>query len=148
MTPESVSRRNAPPRESRSGNGYRGCVARDKKSGLKGAVRRFTAPIEDLDREQLADFCSTLGLTPTIDIELRQRVRLGGEVRSVRVVPRAGAPALEVTISDGQGTATAVFLGRSSIAGVTPGRKLTLEGVVGRDGNRNLVYNPQYTLLP
>ena len=31
---------------------------------------------------------------------------------------------------------------------MTPGRKLTLEGVVGRDGNRNLVYNPQYTLLP
>jgi hypothetical protein len=124
-------------------------MARDKKpSSLKGAMRRFTAPIEDLDREQLADFCSTLGITPTTEIEPRQRVRLGGEIRSVRVVPRAGAPALEVTVSDGQGTATAVFLGRSSIVEVTPGRKLTLEGVVGRDRSRNIIFNPLYTLLP
>jgi hypothetical protein len=134
---------------------YRGGVTRDtsemtgkKKSGLKGKMRRFTAPIEELDREQLADFCSTLGLTRTTAIEDRQRVRLGGEVRSVRVVPRAGAPALEVTVSDGDGVATAVFLGRRSIAGITPGRKMTFEGVVGRDGNRKLVYNPLYTLLP
>ena len=119
-----------------------------KKSGLKGKMRRFTAPIEELDREQLADFCSTLGLTCTTAIEDRQRVRLGGEVRSVRVVPRAGAPALEVTVSDGDGVATAVFLGRRSIAGITPGRKMTFEGIVGRDGNRRLVYNPLYTLLP
>lgn len=137
------------PRSGTQEIGYRGDVGRDKKqTGLKGAMRRFTAPIEDLDREQLADFCSTLRLTPTTEVEPRQRVRLGGEIRSVRVVPRAGAPALEVTITDGQGTATAVFLGRSSIAGVTPGRKLTFEGVVGRDGKRNLVYNPEYTLLP
>ena len=119
-----------------------------KKTGLKAVMRRFTAPIEELDREQLADFCSTLGITPTTEIEPRQRVRLGGEVRSVRVVPRAGAPALEVTVSDGQGSATAVFLGRRTIAGITPGRKMTFEGVVGRDRNRNLVFNPQYTLLP
>jgi hypothetical protein len=111
-------------------------------------MRRFTAPIEELDAEHLAEFCSTLGLTRTGDVEPRQRVRLGGEVRSVRVVPRAGAPALEVTVSDGEGTATAVFLGRRSIAGITTGRKMTFEGIVGRDGGRNLVYNPLYTLLP
>jgi hypothetical protein len=119
-----------------------------KKAGLRGVMRRFTAPIEELDREQLADFCSTLGLTPTPDVRPRERVRIGGEVRSVRVVPRAGAPALEVTVSDGQGSATAVFLGRRNIAGIAPGRKMTFEGVVGRDGSRNLVYNPLYTLLP
>ncbi len=119
-----------------------------EKKGIKGMMRRFTAPIEELDREDLADFCSTLGLTRTSDVEARRHVRLGGEVRSVRVVPRAGAPALEVTVSDGDGTATAVFLGRRSIAGITPGRKMTFEGVVGRDGSRCLVYNPLYTLLP
>lgn len=119
-----------------------------RKTGVKGVMRRFTAPIEELDREQLADFCSKLGLTPTAEIEPRQRVRVGGEVRSVRVVPRAGAPALEVTVSDGGGNATAVFLGRRNIAGIAPGRKITFEGVVGRDGDRNLVFNPEYTLLP
>ena len=119
-----------------------------KKKGLAGAVRRLATPVEELDREQLRDFCTMLGITPTTDIQVRARVRLGGEVRSVRVVPRAGAPALEVTVNDGLGAVTAVFLGRGSIAGITPGRKMTIEGVVGKQGNRYLVFNPIYTLLP
>jgi hypothetical protein len=119
-----------------------------KKKGLAGAVRRLATPVEELDREHLRDFCTMLGITPTTDIPVRSRVRLGGEVRSVRVVPRAGAPALEVTINDGLGSATAVFLGRGNITGITPGRKMMFEGVAGKYGNRYLIFNPTYTLLP
>jgi RecG-like helicase len=119
-----------------------------KKKGLAGAVRRLATPVEELDRENLRDYCSTLGVTPMTDLQPRERVRLGGEVRSVRVVPRAGAPALEVTVNDGQGSATAVFLGRSNIAGITPGRRMVIEGVAGKYGNRYLIFNPTYTLLP
>jgi hypothetical protein len=115
---------------------------------LKKVVRKFTASIDELDREQLTKFCDSLGVTSTPDITPRRPVRIGGEVRSVRIVPRAGAPALEVTVNDGQGTATAVFLGRRTIAGLTPGRKIVIEGVAGRYGNRYLIYNPLYTLLP
>ena len=57
------------------------------------------------------------------------RVKVGGEVRSVRIVPRAGAPALEVTVSDGRGSIVGVFLGRRKIAGLSPGRKVAFEGV-------------------
>jgi hypothetical protein len=53
-----------------------------------------------------------------------------------------------VTISDGRGSATAVFLGRRKIGGVAPGRRIVLEGVPGRSGNRYLIFNPLYTLLP
>jgi hypothetical protein len=77
----------------------------------------------------------------------RSRVRVGGEVRSVRIVPRAGAPAMEVTVNDGRGSVVAVFLGRRRIAGMSPGRKVAVEGVVARDGNRYLVFNPIYELL-
>jgi hypothetical protein len=118
------------------------------KKGLAGAVRRLATPTEELDREQLREFCEALGLTPIPEVAERAKVRLGGEVRSVRVVPRAGAPALEVTVNDGLGSATAVFLGRKHIAGITPGRRMTFEGVAARQGNRNLVFNPVYTLLP
>jgi hypothetical protein len=41
----------------------------------------------------------------------------------------------------------AVFLGRRKIAGVSPGRRILLSGVAGRDGNRFMFYNPEYTLL-
>lgn len=115
---------------------------------LKKAMKRWTAPIEELDREQLTEFCAALGLTPITEITPRVRTRLGGEVRSVRMVPRAGAPALEVTITDGRGAVTAVFLGRRKIAGITPGRKLLVEGVAGKQANRYLLFNPLYTLLP
>ncbi len=62
-------------------------------------------------------------------------------------MPRAGAPAIEVTISDGRAAAVAVFLGRARVRGMTPGRRLIVEGVVIREGNENVVYNPAYELL-
>ena len=115
---------------------------------LKKVVKRLTTPVEELDRQKLREYCDLLGVTPTTDIKARSKVRIGGEVRSVRIVPRAGAPALEVTVTDGMGNATAVFLGRRKIAGITPGRHLVLEGVAGKQGNRFLIFNPFYTLLP
>ncbi len=121
---------------------YRVCMA------LKNAVKRFTTTVEELDRAQLGKFCDECGLTPMVDIQARTQVRVGGEVRSVRLVPRAGAPALEVTVSDGRGSATAVFLGRKKIAGVIPGRHIAIEGVAGKSGKRFLILNPLYTLFP
>jgi hypothetical protein len=114
---------------------------------LRKMVHRLTRPIEELDREKLEAFCDELGVTTMSDITPRVPVRLAGEVRSVRIVPRAGAPALEVAVTDGRGTVTAVFLGRRKIAGISPGRRLVVEGVPARDGTRLFVYNPQYLLL-
>jgi hypothetical protein len=115
---------------------------------LKKSVRRFTAAPEEFDREKLVALCDSLGLAPIPAISPRTQVRIGGEVRSVRVVPRAGAPSLEVTINDGRGFATAVFLGRRKIAGITPGRKIVIEGMAREHAKRHLIVNPLYTLLP
>jgi RecG-like helicase len=114
---------------------------------FRKAVHRLTTPVEQLDREALAEFCERMGFTAIASIEPRSRVATGGEVRSVRIVPRAGAPALEVTFSDGHASATAVFLGRRKIAGMVPGRKLAVSGMVARDGKQLLMYNPEYTFL-
>jgi hypothetical protein len=80
-------------------------------------------------------------------LEARTRASTGGEVRSVRIVPRAGAPALEVTVADGRGSATAVFLGRRKIAGMVPGKRIAMSGMIARDGKRLLIYNPEYEFL-
>src|SRR5207244_1853001 len=66
---------------------------------------------------------------------------------TTRDVRRAGAPALEVTVSGGRGSVVGVFLGRRKIAGLSPGRKVAFEGVAARDGKRYLVFNPVYELL-
>lgn len=114
---------------------------------LRKMVQRLTKPTEEIDREALESYCDRLGATPINDITPRKPVRVAGEVRTVRIVPRAGAPALEVTLSDGRGSVVAVFLGRRKIAGMSPGRRLLVSGVAGRDGGRYLIYNPEYELL-
>jgi RecG-like helicase len=74
-------------------------------------------------------------------------VRLGGEVQGLQVVPRAGSPSLEVTISDGTGRAVAVFYGRKKLPGVDPGRRMVISGVARSERGRMLLINPAYTLL-
>jgi len=114
---------------------------------FKKFMEKLGASPSDRDRAQLADALAGLGVTPIADIELRVPQRVAGEIESVRVVPRASADAIEATISDGSGLATIVFLGRRRIPGVSPGRRILVEGVPARAGMRTLIYNPSYTLL-
>jgi hypothetical protein len=69
-------------------------------------------------------------------------------VKRVIVAPRNGVPNLEVMIHDGTGTITAVFAGRRRIAGIDHGRAIVLEGVPVDLGDRAVIYNPAYTLVP
>ena len=114
---------------------------------LRKAMERLTKPIEELDREALEHYCDELGATPMSQISARTPIRVAGEIRAVTIVPRAGAPALEVSVADGRGSVTAVFLGRRKLAGMSPGRRVLLSGVAGRHGKPVIVYNPEYTLL-
>jgi hypothetical protein len=115
--------------------------------GVRGFVKRVGQSNEESDREKLVEFCSNLGYTPIDELPLRTPVRFAGEVTSLRIVPRAGAPAVEATLTDGRGAAVAVFLGRGRVRGLTPGRRLVLDGVPVREGKETLVYNPAYELL-
>ena len=65
----------------------------------------------------------------------------------VPVVMRAGAPALEVTVTDGRGAVVAVFLGRRKVAGMSPGRRVALAGMAAESGKRFVMVNPAYELL-
>lgn len=114
---------------------------------LRKLVDRFTKPVEELDRQDLTEFCDRLQATPIDAVESRRPVRIAGEVRSVRIVPRAGADALEVTVNDGRASVVGVFLGRRKIVGISPGRKVIFEGVVVPSGKARQIYNPIYTLL-
>jgi hypothetical protein len=114
---------------------------------LRKIVDRLTKPVEELDRRELEAFCERLHTTPIEAAEPRHPARVAGEVRSVRIVPRAGADALEVTVNDGRASVVGVFLGRRKIGGISPGRKLVLEGVIVPAGKQKQIFNPTYTLL-
>lgn len=117
--------------------------------GVKNLVSRLTKPVEEHDREKLVEFCSQLeGVQACDQLQPRQVARVVGEISSVRIVPRAGAASLEIGVTDGRGTVTAVFFGRKKIAGLSPGRRLIIEGMVAPLHNRVFMYNPVYELLP
>ena len=60
-----------------------------------------------------------------------QRARVPGRIRSMRVQPWADVATLECLVLDDTGGLVIVFLGRRAIPGVTLGRWLDAEGVVG-----------------
>jgi hypothetical protein len=117
--------------------------------GIRTFAEKFTKPIDVQDREQLASWCTQRGGTPLDELQPRQPVQIAGEISSVRIVPRAGAASLEATVQDGRGAVTAVFLGRRKIPGLSPGRRVLLQGVVTSQshGGAGVIFNPMYQLL-
>jgi hypothetical protein len=85
--------------------------------------------------------------TPIAAVAPRQRVRVAGRVKSVRVQPRAGTSNLECVLTDGTGGLLLVFQGRPKIAGIEPGARLVAEGMVGTWGRRPAMLNPSFELV-
>src|SRR5437762_2207562 len=93
-----------------------------------------------------AELCR--GTVPIVDVQWRQRARVAGRVRSVRVQPWAGVPTLELTLVDDSGGIYVVFLGRREVAGIHPGSRMVVAGMVGDHGGRMAILNPDYRLMP
>ena len=68
-------------------------------------------------------------------------------MHSVEIRPAGGSSVLACTVADSTGELTALFYGRSHIAGVEPGVRIRLTGAFGiRDGAPGMI-NPTYELL-
>jgi amino acid transporter len=87
------------------------------------------------------------GTIPIGEAQWRNRVRVAGKIRSVRVQPRAGTSNLECVLADGSGKILLVFQGRRRIPGVQPGARLVVEGMVGDWGHHQAILNPDYELI-
>jgi amino acid transporter len=86
------------------------------------------------------------GGTPIAEVRYRDRVRVGGRVRSLRVAPQHDVPLLELVLDDGTAALSVVFLGRRGLAGVAVGTRMVVEGTVGLHHNRLALLNPSYEL--
>jgi hypothetical protein len=119
---------------------------RDK--GLRGILRRFTASEEELDAEELRAGAEASGCTPCREVKRGDLVSVTGRLRTVVYTPRTNLPTLEADLYDGSDVVTLVFLGRRHIAGIEPGRTLTVRGRVAIRDDRKVIYNPYYELDP
>ena len=117
---------------------------------FKKLFKSLTTPVTELDAERLRKFCeSRPGAVAISDLPPRVEGTVVGEITSLRIVPRAGSPSLEATITDGTGSVLLVWTGRRKIAGVTPGKRIVVSGRGAASGpkGRLLMFNPSYELL-
>jgi len=89
----------------------------------------------------------TNGTIPIAEVRWRERARVAGRVRSLRVRPWGDAPTLECVLVDDTGGLVVVFLGRRKVAGIRPGTRLVVEGTVGSHGGHPAIVNPEYDFL-
>ena len=71
-----------------------------------------------------------------------------GRLRSVVYTPRDTVPTVDAELYDGSGSVHLVWLGRSRIAGIEPGRALVARGRVAEQDGLKVIFNPWYELKP
>lgn len=113
----------------------------DKKEAKRTAAVALLAPVVRPD--EVPEGCLDIA-----DVSYRQRARVAGKVRSLRVQPWAGVATLECVLVDNSGGLVLVFLGRKHVAGLAPGVRVVVEGTVGQHGGRLAIMNPEYRILP
>ncbi|MEU9013644.1 OB-fold nucleic acid binding domain-containing protein [Streptomyces sp. NPDC048479] len=109
---------------------------------------RLSTSQEDLESEELQEDAQASGCTRIAECNDRQIVRVTGTLRTVTLRPRAGVPALEAELFDGTAPLDVVWLGRRSIVGIEPGRKLIASGRISMNHGRRVLFNPKYELRP
>lgn len=75
-------------------------------------------------------------------------VRVSGTLRSVSERSVAGMPAVQAELDDGSASLDVVWLGRSAIPGIEPGRELIASGRISMTRGRPVLFNPRYQLQP
>ena len=89
------------------------------------------------------------GVIPISDVRWREKVKVSGRVKALRVQPWADQVAsLELTLADQTGGITVVFLGRRTLGGVNLGTHLVVEGMTSEHNRLLTILNPAYQLLP
>jgi amino acid transporter len=87
------------------------------------------------------------GVTPIGSLTRPGRATVEGRVHTVEIRPVEHNNVLACDVEDSTGQLTAMFYGRSNIAGLRPGIKIRLRGQVGIRAGRPVMINAAYELL-
>lgn len=131
---------------------YAGCVsetpAPDRRGWLSRVVRRLTEDEQELDAEDLRGDVQVTGARPVSACGQGQPVTVTGRLRSVVHTPRDTVPTVDAELYDGSGSVHLVWMGRSRIPGIEPGRALVARGRVSEHDGVKVIFNPWYELKP
>jgi RecG-like helicase len=99
-------------------------------------------PTPDEERRESAE-----PIIPIGQVRWRDRAKVRGRVRSMRVQPWAGVATLECVIVDDTGGLVLVFLGRRRVPGIELGRHVIAWGMVGEHRGYLAILNPEIEIL-
>lgn len=108
-------------------------------------LRAFFVPQEELEARELREQATDSGAQSLASCAERSRVTLRGTI--VSVTSDADNGWLEAELNDGSGTVRLIWMGRSHIACLLPGRALRVSGRLSSADHRPAIYNPDYELL-
>jgi amino acid transporter len=111
-------------------------------------LRRLTAGRDELHAEEVRAEIDGQNATPIGECGDREVASVAGILRSVTQRPRGTSLTMEAELWDGTGHVTLVWLGRRSIPGVQPGRRIVVRGRIARIKGERTIYNPVYELQP
>ncbi|HEY6533166.1 MAG TPA: hypothetical protein VIY72_12725 [Acidimicrobiales bacterium] len=118
-------------------------LSRAAKLDQAALAAETDAAFDELGRVALA------GVIPISQVEWREPVKVAGRVKALRVQPWSEKiQSLELTLVDGTGGLTVVFLGRRRLGGVKLGARMVVEGTVAETRDHLALLNPAYHLLP
>lgn len=111
-------------------------------------MRRLLGRLNESDETRLAEetraWADTIdGSTRIAGAVARQPVRVAGVIKRITVLPMEGREALQALISDGTGEVTIVFMGRRGIGGLSLGKRVVVEGVLGEHRGDVRMVNPR-----
>ena len=84
----------------------------------------------------------------TLNAAGSRRVRVTGALGRVRPGAPGGPPMLRAEFAGGRDAVTVIWLGRTSIPGIEPGRAVAVEGTLALRHGRKVMYNPRYERGP
>jgi hypothetical protein len=123
----------------------RGALHDERSHGKPERTQRDVDEAEAKVDEKL--LAPVSGTTPISDLEVRQKARVAGRVKSVTVQPWGDSASLQVQLTDDRANLTVAFLGRRQIAGLTPGSRIVVDGTVAEIRGRKAMINPHYEFL-
>jgi RecG-like helicase len=113
-----------------------------------GLFRRILDRLNESDETRLAEetraWADTVeGSVRIAEASMRQPVRIAGVIRRMTVLPMEGKEALQALIADGTGEVSVVFMGRRGIGGLSLGKRVVVEGVLGEHRGDVRMVNPR-----
>jgi hypothetical protein len=118
----------------------------ERSSPFHKFIRRLVASEAELDAEELRRGTVKKSCVPACDVIRGQLVSVSGRLRTVVYTPRTNLPTLEADLYDGSDVVTLVWLGRRHIAGIEPGREMSVKGRIAIREGCKVIYNPHYEL--